>query len=342
MFEALARAPEIYQPSKFWKELNDVHVRQLEEAGFEQFKRTINLRYFNWKILGILRHQALAVFLQWARKPAFSVFGAGLAPSTNGAAKARKVFNPLAAQVYATYVAMLAEVVSRQDPLNLLSTLEEPALGNPLDVVCRGRRISQDLCNSIHEFYSIVGRDGHLEDQKGRRLAFAELGAGYGRLAPVFLSSLPQASYCIIDIPPVLYVSQEYLTRLYSRERIFKFREFKAYRDVQAEFEGAALRFLMPHQMEILPDGVFDTMINISSLHEMTLAQVRNFLNLEDRLCRGRVYLKQWKVSSAKVNGQVIRQADYPIPGRWQSIYQEAHPIQRLFFHALYQVGEGR
>jgi hypothetical protein len=53
----LKDVPEIYQPSPFWHELAAAGVRQLEETGFENFTRTVNTRYFNWRLLGIVRHQ---------------------------------------------------------------------------------------------------------------------------------------------------------------------------------------------------------------------------------------------------------------------------------------------
>jgi hypothetical protein len=53
MFEELDRAPSIYQPSKFWQKLNKLHINQLSRTGIKNFKRSVNMRYFNWGILGI-------------------------------------------------------------------------------------------------------------------------------------------------------------------------------------------------------------------------------------------------------------------------------------------------
>ena len=40
------------------------------------------------------------------------------------------------------------------DPLGLMNTLEEPLAGNPIYIRSGGRRLTQDLCNSVHEFSS--------------------------------------------------------------------------------------------------------------------------------------------------------------------------------------------
>ncbi len=275
MMSFVATAPEILRPSPFWADLGRVHMRQLESSGFENFKRTVNTRYFNWLTLGILRHQFAAVVWQWARQPSAEVFTAEF-PN-------RSPFNPVGGWIYKTFVAMYADVLRRDDRLKLLATVREPELGTPFIVRHRGVNLSQDLCNSIHELYSILGP----EPDPTRPVSICELGAGYGRLAFVFLAALPGASCCIIDIPPALYLAQRYLTTIFSGTRVFRFRPFTRFDDVREEFEAARIRFLAAPQIELLPPKMFDYFVNISSLHEMTVAQVENYFRHMDRLSRG-------------------------------------------------------
>jgi putative sugar O-methyltransferase len=334
---AVKDVPEIYRPSPFWQDLAATGVRQLEDAGFENFKRTVNTRYFNWGLLGILRHQFLAVARHWAGAPNISVLKATF-PQYRAAITDRAAsFNGAAAWIYKTYVAMYADVIDRQDPRGLLRALEEPSLGNPFVVCHNGRRVSQDLCNSVHELYSLLGPAG-LPPQSVESPVFAEIGAGYGRFAYVILKSVPRARYCIIDIPPALYLSQRYLTTLFEELPAFRFRPFSSYEEVASEFEAATIRFIAPHQLELLPPKSFDYVINISSFHEMTLPQVDNYFHLIDRACRGRFYTKQWRVSRTQINGCTFRENDYPVPARWRTIFHRRHPIQRMFFDALYEV----
>lgn len=326
MLSFIATAPDIYRASPFWADLGRVHVDELESEGFENFKRTVNTRYFNWKTLGILRHQFVALASQWAQQPSAAVFSAEF---PNPAP-----FNPLGAWIYKTFVAMYAEVLRRQDRLGLLASVREPDVGAPLVVRYRGADLTQDLCNSIHELYSILGP----EPAPSQPISVCELGAGYGRLAFLFLVALPGASCCLIDIPPAIYVAQRYLTTVFPDTPVFRFRPFARFDDVREEFEVARIRFLAAPQIELLPPKMFDYFVNISSLHEMTVAQVENYFAHMDRLCRGRVYSKQWRVSRARVNGCVLREHDYPVPTTWCLVYHRTHPIQRMFFEALYEV----
>ena len=336
MIVGLKSAPSVFQPAPFWSELNGTHMRQLREFGFENFKRTVNTRYFNWLILGIVRHQ-LGVFADLLRHPRASVFRARLVQPQRTARSAQLNLGGPSAWVYAMFVAAYAELLRRSDPLHLIERLEEPLLGNPLAVVHRGRLISQDLCNSIHELYSIFGSSGGSV-AAGASVEIAELGAGYGRLAFVLLSASSRVSYTIIDVPPALYVSQRYLTSVLPSVPTFRYREWRSFEDVRADYEAARLRFVLPHQAEQLRGKSIDTFINISSLHEMTREQVERFFRLMDRLSRGTVYTKQWRRSRAGINGIIFGENDYPVPKSWSTAFHRRHPIQTMFFEALYDV----
>jgi putative sugar O-methyltransferase len=350
LLEEMKTAPELYRPSAFWSELVEIGLKQIETNGLENFKRTVNMTYFNWGVLGILQHQFVPVFARFCRKPSFEVLRARFPnaqsrlPGTdtyhsvsNFRVRLRDAasFSRFAALIYEIYVAMLWEFVAEIDTKGVLSRLHEPRFGNPFLIQYRGHEISQDLCNSVHEFYS----SGAAEAADKPVFHIAELGAGYGRLAYVCLEALPNATYCLIDIPPALNVAQEYLSRVFPREKIFYFRPFRDYAEIRSEFESSRIRFLAAHQIELLPPKQFDLFVNISSLHEMTRAQIENYLAQIGRICRGRFYTKQWRVSQTSVNGFVIREHEYPIPGSWRCLYHRHHPVQRMFFEALYETG---
>ncbi len=162
-----------------------------------------------------------------------------------------------------------------------------------------------------------------------------ELGAGYGRTAFVFQHCLPAARYVVVDIPPALYVSQRYFSGQFQGRRVFKFRPFQRYADVQEEFESAQLAFLLPHQLEQLPANSVDLFINISSFHEMRPEQLNYYFRQVERLTNGYVYLKQWKKTTIPVDGIVLEEKDYPVPPRWRPIFWRECQVQTRFFEAL-------
>ncbi len=325
MFEEMKKSPTLYQPSMFWDVLNEVHLEYLSKSGFSNFKRTINTKYFNWGSLGILIHQFRPILREFTK--------GNFNPFVKSNFEHAKKFNRLGAFTYRIYLASLYDYISQNDHLGILDKIKEPKLGNPFVVKYKGKLISQDLCNSIYEFYSIT--EGNNFSGK---VKIVELGAGYGRLGYVFLKMLPDSSYCIIDIPPALFIAQNYLSRVFPKEKVFKFRPFQSFKEVKKEFEQSRIQFIMPHQIELLPNKYFDLSINISSLHEMTREQIRNYLKQINRLCKGYFYTKQWRKSHTKDN-KFISQNEYPIPKGWKIINRrDRHPIQNMFFDTLYKM----
>lgn len=326
MFEELKKSSVLYQPSMFWDTLNKVHLRYLSKDGFENFKRTVNNNYFDWRTLGIIVHQLFPILNEFL-KGNFAIL------TKSSFDDYHEKFNYLSALTYRVYLASLFEYISRHDILKILDKIREPLIGNPFVVKYNGKFISQDLCNSVYEFYSAT-RNLNLQ----KRIKIAELGTGYGRVGYVSLKTLPNSTYCVVDIPPALFIAQNYLSKIFPKEKIFKFRPFKSFKEVKIEFEKSRIQFLTPNQIELLPSKYFDLFINISSLHEMARDQIKNYIKQIDRLCKGYFYTKQWRKSRTQDN-QFIRQNEYPIPKNWKVINRrDRHPIQNMFFDALYKI----
>ncbi|MBF0532663.1 MAG: putative sugar O-methyltransferase [Candidatus Omnitrophica bacterium] len=333
MFADVFQADPLYWPSPFWAELNDWGIKNLKNSSINNFKRTLNMRYFNWNVFTIFVHQFFPVLLLWLRRGDLSISNAKF-PNYQNDDPRIPTFNVLSAYLYKIYVAMFWSVLSDVDSQGLCPRLSEPNFGAPYIIQYKENYVSQDLANSLHEYYSIMN---HIDGGRQNFKNIGEIGAGYGRLAYVFLKAMPGCSYTIIDIPPALYVAQKYLSGIFPEKKIFLFRPFSNYQSIQKEFESSQIRLISAPQVELLPDKSFDVMINISSLHEMTLAQINHYIRHIDRLTNGYFYTKQWLVSRAKRNGFVIRREEYPIPQAWDTLFNEKHPIQKLFFHALYK-----
>ena len=340
MVAEMEQAPHVVRPSAYWEFLNNLNLAQLSDSGFVRFKRTVNQNYFNWPTRHLRDDQFRAVAWHWLRNPTRRVFAARLRDSGSvevGGDRHEMLSSRLDRFAYALYVALFWERVRASDRLGLLERLEEPDLGAPVSVVYRGRQISQDLCNSVLEFYSVVDAlpAGVLE---GRRVL--ELGPGYGRVAWVFLHAIPTCRYLLCDIPPALAVAQEYLTRLFPDRQIFRFRHFDSHTEVSDELAEAEIAFLTPNQLDLLEPLGAALFVNISSLHEMRPDQIEHYIGQAARHCApgGHFYSKQWVRSLNPHDNLVIERGDYPIPARWETVYDRRHPVQRHFFEALYRL----
>lgn len=327
MFHALSNAPNEILPSKFWVELNNRNLTQLEEQGYENFKRTIALNYFTW-LVSFSDEQ-----IKYLRKNLglLSVIKSTLRALLSGR---HEYFSKKQSLEYNFLTNMLWEYVTKNDNERILDKLHEPTEGNPPKVYLHDKLISQDLANSVLEFKSIMNSGVDKDNIQ----TVMELGAGYGRTAFVFLSLMPAIRYIIVDIPPALYIAQRYLSNQFPKKKIFKFRVFNNYAEINKELDNSDIAFFLPNQLELLPEKSTDIFINISSLHEMRPDQIEYYFSEIDRLTKKYFYFKQWKVSKIPFENIIIKENDYPVRKEWSRIYWMECKVQTNFFESLYDV----
>jgi putative sugar O-methyltransferase len=333
MFAEMDRAPAIYRPSAFWEHFNRLNLDQLERQGLEQFKRTVNQNYFNWLPTDFADNQLRNVLAKWAAQPDLIPFRVAIEadPFLEGFFESNPLLEPDKRDVYALYVGMLYGLARREDRAHLIDRLSEPEIGNPIRITLDGRLISQDLANSVRERNAIMAAAGPYLD----RPVVCELGAGYGRLAYVFLQSVP-CKYFVVDIPPALHIAQRYLSKVFPDKRVFGFRHIDRFADIESELDGSDLCFFTPNQLALLPPRSVDLTISISSLHEMRLDQIAHYLDLMSSTTRRAIYLKQWRVSTNTLDGITVRRDAYRLPAEWQPLFDRFDEVQDQFFEALW------
>lgn len=335
MFDELEAAPEIYRPTEFWRQFAELHLQQLNEDGFDRFKQTINRNYFQFQLTNPLHTQARLMWSKWLRKPSVAPLRVKYTPGCQLPLAEVKLGRRARRWTYARYLALLSDHVRTLDRELLLDKLDEPMTGHPVCVDYRGRRTSEDLCNSVLEYTAM--RDalpaGSLENA-----TVIELGSGYGRLGWVFLSVLPSVRYVFVDIPPALAVAEEYLATCFPDRKIFGFRHFENADEVAAELEQAQIVFLTPNQLDLLPELKADLFINVSSLHEMVQEQIDHYFDVIADHTKGHFYSKQWIRSINAADDVVIERDRYPVRKEWNTVFDRTHPVQQAFFEALYDL----
>lgn len=315
----------ISEPSAAWQVLGFKNFNQLLRDGYSNFKRTIGCSYFN--------------FLVQAGDPQIGFLEADLDAATRkqcedaaASMPEDKSFNWHDQRAYRYFVLMLWAYTRKVDTHGYLDRLEEPAEGNPLIVPIGKTRGSQDLANSVLEYYSI---SKGVDFANCKRVL--EIGGGYGRDAFVVLQLNPHIQYTLVDIPPALWVAQRYLSSVFPARKVFHVRDFGSYAEVAAEMEDASIVFLLPHQLAMLPDCRFDLSLNISSFGEMQQQQINTYFQALTRVTRGYFYMKQWKISQNAFDHLALTADDYPISKDWKKLYSRECAVQTAFFETLYR-----
>lgn len=340
--------------TNFWFLFGLKNFNQLLTDGYKNFKRTIACNYYNFLVQEgdaqiktletILPSSDLTKCMEIAKSiPVDPYFPTVLSsckpiktPNLNDSSHAGEQFNYVDRKdqfSYNYFLLLLREYVKNIDTKNYLEQLEEPIEGNPLLISIENKLFSQDLANSLIEFYAI---DNAVNFNNINTVL--EIGGGYGRNAFVILSLNPKAKIVMVDIMPALYIAQRYLSSVFKNHTIFRARQFSSYDEVSAEINNSSIIFLLPHQLELLPEKQFDLCINISSFGEMNFQQIEWYFNQINRLTKGYFYLKQWTKSINFFDDLVVEQKDYPYYPNWKQLFNRNCVIQTEFFEALYQV----
>jgi putative sugar O-methyltransferase len=343
MRQEMIAAPAVVHPSAFWMDMGEVNDRVLDWSGEANFKRTLNQNYFNFIPTApddarMVRMRRLMQRLEKSAPEQYVIADPDCDPASwiswyreyyifKEPDRATKL------ELYREYLALMYEYALERDHSGLLATIEEPALGNPIQVHRDGRLISQDIVNSVRERNSILAA---MEAESGTNFTLAELGAGYGRLGYVMLKTT-QCRYFVFDIPPALYLSQWYLTTLFPERCAFRFRRFDTFEEIESELSGADIAFFTPNQLTKFPPSYFDVFATISSIHEMRRDQISHYMALMGRTSKSTLYLKQQKDYVNPVDNLVIGKNDYPVPAGWTPTLERFDLINPGFFERIYR-----
>lgn len=314
-------------PSSCWQVLGFKNFNQLLRDGYSSFKRTVACSYFNFLVQdGDPQIAFLEAHLDRAEVERCAREAAAL-PDDPGFAWQHQV-------AYRYFVLMLWAYASKMDAKGYLKTIEEPMEGNPLYVPAGRSRATQDLANSVLEYYSMAEA---VDFNQCRHVL--EIGGGYGRDAFVVMKLNPHIQYTLVDIPPALWIAQRYLSSVFPERKVFHVRDFRHYREVANEMEEASIVFLLPHQLELIPKRRFQLSMNISSFGEMQSEQIEAYFRTLKRVTSGHFYMKQWKVSQNAFDNLALTEESYPVPRDWKTVYSRQCAVQTAFFEVLYRTG---
>jgi putative sugar O-methyltransferase len=341
MHATIKNDEKIFHPSLFWEFFNDINLTLLKESGFKNFKRNVNQNYFNFVPSILIDSFVISiVFLKLVgfrrSKSKYHLVDPDVINS-DGELKEeyRRVFQKsrkLKLFLYRVVVGGLWNYVKRHDPEGLLEKLEEPRIGNPIELRDDQRLISQDLANSVQEYYFI---QPYIKKIQKNPFNIVEIGAGYGRSGYVLVNTL-NCKYIVFDIPPALYIAQKYLTTLFPDKKIFSFRHINSFDEIKEELEKSDIAFFTINQIKFFPENFCDFSINISSLHEMTIEQREKISEYMAKITKEFIYIKQYKNYKNPLDGIVVKEKDYKFSAPWRLVKRRTTPTNIRFFEMIF------
>ena len=142
--------------------------------------------------------------------------------------------------------------------------------------------------------------------------------------------------YVIVDIPPALFISQSYLTSIAQKKRVFKFRPFKDFKEVQKEFNEAQIVFITPDQLKYLPESMFDIAIGINCFQEIIVEEIKDYFEEINRVAKY-LYIKAMDVPHNYYKESFIPLVLYPIPQHWKLVDSQISPFSKRYSEVLYK-----
>ncbi len=331
----------VYVPGDYWGSVGKYHFQLLDQYGVENFKRTVSHHYQNWVMSSLKDSQVCQLFKTWPThfrtEPWFNAIEIPNHVGMHFPWNFENPTYPLASvdkrEIYRVAVGLLWEYVKNTDSFNILEQLTESEIGNPIRIWRKGQLISSDLAHSVRErnmlleSFSLKGKEG---------LVVGELGAGHGRLAEVF-GRTTNFRYYIFDITPALFVSQWYIKKLFPKEKIFEFRHFDNFVDIREELQECRFAFFTSNQIEKLPSDSVDLFINMNSLQEMRMDQIKNFLSQIDRLTTKGFLSRQSIRLLNPLERILLAKANFAMNDRWQLVVDKTDDIYSDFFNQIWK-----
>lgn len=330
----------LYIPSEFWKTHGTFHLQLLEKYGIENFKRTVSHYYQNWLMIYLDDTQVRQIFKTWpvycSVDPWFCKVEVpdhvGYHPSLSFNDPTYPLADSEKRETYRVAVGLLWEFVKNQDKFKIMERLSESDIGNPLRIWHKDRLISSDIAHSVRERNMLME---HLSLKGDEELIVGEIGAGHGRLAEVF-GHTTNYRYYIFDIPPALYVAQWYIKTIFPEEKIFGFRHFNHYHEIQEELRECRFAFFTANQIEKIPDDHIQLFINTTSLMEMRTDQIKNYLNHIDRLTTTAFLSRQFLKWTNTLDKLLISKDTFRMNGGWELRFDHVDDIYPDFFNQIW------
>lgn len=119
----------------------------------------------------------------------------------------------------------------------------------------------------------------------------AEIGSGVGKQVEVIKKLHPKITFYLFDIPPQLYIAQQYLSELFPNS-VIAYTKTRNMKQVSEASEGKIFIF-EPYMIENLSNLTYDLFWNASSFQEIEPPNVLNYLKYVNQQTKKYVFLQE-------------------------------------------------
>lgn len=279
MLDDTARAPDIYKPTNYWAVYEDSFLPELQKLGLHDFRRRKNSILTSFGAADILpsfgqidlfksrifNNRITRKIPFWLR---FLCLQNYLLNKILPIATPYDIKIEDLEQLSYEFVRMQGEKVEAKS----IDEFEASLIGNPEDIIKRGEKL---YTMSILYYYLRYAYCCNYVDFNNIEI-FVELGSGCGKQIEVIKKLHPDICFLLFDIPPQLYVCEQYLSAVFPDSVV----SYKDTRNMDSipEIRKGKIFIFGNWKFPILEKVKFDLFWNARSFQEMEPEVVANYL----------------------------------------------------------------
>jgi putative sugar O-methyltransferase len=333
MMADLAEAPPLFQPTNYWRRYCQQIVKELRRDGLRDFRRrrgtymasmgatdpgpTYRAVLDNRRINN-MRTQRIPGVLPVLKKLdtlLTDVIGHRLLHAT-------MLYGMTARDVELRAIEK-ADLAAKKGRAKPLGDLETSLVGSPEYVfrVNGGKPITMALIG-YYLRYAYASRFVDFDDLK----VLVELGTGAGKQAEVTAKLHPQLAYFCFDLPPQLYIAEQYLKAVFPN-RVVSYETCRSMTRAPTP-EPGKIYMLGNWQFPLVGELKVDLFWNAASFQEMEPNVVQNYLSTVDKVAQ-RVFLQEnmrgMPKATKSTEAGVIEQTRYEHYERFLPSFRNVH-----------------
>lgn len=186
---------------------------------------------------------------------------------------------------------------------NQLFELNDDLLGDPEETFEVGGKTYS--LNFVNYFHRALMMEKYLHISNSTFLL--EIGAGYGGQAEILLKMFPKLKVCLTDIPPQLYVIEQYLKSLFPGE-VLGYEDTTEMQTIDSRNMGKnRVAIIAPWELNKIEDNTFENFTNQASFQEMSHDTVRRYCDELHRLVKNGIFLYEQREGCGGVTNPVTK-----------------------------------
>jgi putative sugar O-methyltransferase len=287
LFHDMESSSELWKPTNYWEVEEKFLMPTIRREGIAHFRSSYNSAFITFGVTSVPqiltrafvpKNTTRKIFLKVLRMLGLDelVFKGHIEEH---------------ARTFAAFQNTCFQLVLQCDPDKEILTIADSGLANPRDLFSpEGHKEREYTISFLRYFWQYLWLKRFIDFKRIKMIM--ELGSGYGGQAEVLCKLHPHIKYIICDIPPQVYIAEQYLKSCFPGE-VMSYSQTAGQNSIDiTQLRSKRIMVLAPWQIERIV-GKVDLFWNSASFQEMEPNIVRNYVRLIQPLTSKYAYLLQ-------------------------------------------------